>query len=79
MGDGDNAFGYARIEGDLLVTYTDDPRNPTIHQFESTEIINAVKLAKKCEAYFKRESVENFMTPYHFELLKEHLDDDYLP
>ncbi len=41
-----NGFGYVKIEDDMVVTYTDDPSNPTVHKFCNEEIVEAVRIKK---------------------------------
>jgi len=47
--DGENSFGYLKVEEDHVVSYTGDANRPTIHKFCDDEIVQAVKLKKAIE------------------------------
>jgi len=42
--DGNDSFGYVKIEDDMVVAYTGESNNPTVHKFCNEEFVQAVKL-----------------------------------
>ena len=46
---GENSFGYLKVEDDHVISYTGSPEDPEIHKFCSDEIVQAVKLKKAIE------------------------------
>ncbi len=42
--DGNDSFGYVKIEDDMVVAYTGESNNPTVHKFCNDDIVQAVKL-----------------------------------
>lgn len=44
--DGNDSFGYVKIEDDMVVAYTGESNNPTIHKFCNEEFVQAVKLSQ---------------------------------
>ncbi len=46
---GENNFGYVKIEGDKVVSYTGAPEDPEIHKFCNDEFVQAVKLKQLVE------------------------------
>jgi hypothetical protein len=53
--DGADSFGYVTIEDDMVVVYTDDPKNPTVHKFCNDELIHAMKLLTEVKERFEGE------------------------
>lgn len=45
-----NAFGYVEIKDGMVVCYTGDSRNPTIHKFENDEFLEWKKKADLYDA-----------------------------
>ncbi len=50
---GESNFGYVKIEGDKVVSYTGAPEDPEIHKFCNDEIVQAVKLKELVEKRFE--------------------------
>ena len=42
--DGNDSFGYVKIEDDMVVCYTGKSNDPTVHKFCNDDIVQAVKL-----------------------------------
>ena len=42
--EGNSQFGYVKIEDDMVVCYTGESNNPTVHKFCNDDIVKAVKL-----------------------------------
>jgi len=42
--DGNDSFGYVKIEDDMVVCYTGESNNPTVHKFCNDEFVQSVKL-----------------------------------
>ncbi len=42
--EGANSFGYVKIEDDMVVAYTGESNNPTVHKFCNEEFVQSVNL-----------------------------------
>lgn len=53
--DGNDSFGYVTIEDDMVVVYTGESNNPTVHKFCNDELIHAMKLLTEVKERFEGE------------------------
>jgi len=50
---GESNFGYVKIEGDKVVSYTGAPEDPEIHKFCNDEIVQAMRIKEFVENRIK--------------------------
>ena len=58
--DGNDSFGYVKIEDDMVVAYTGESNNPTVHKFCNDDIVQAVKLKKIVEKWLKDSDIPDY-------------------
>lgn len=47
----DCQFGYVKIEDGMVVCYTGDPNNPTIHKFHNDDIVKGQEIVNKLKEF----------------------------
>ncbi len=73
--DGNDSFGYVKIEDDMVVAYTGESNNPTVHKFCNDGFVSSIKLKelvekrlKECETNSNGISMKDEWVEYKFQM-----------